>query len=369
MSNEKIKILVIPSGGMGLEGITTSIMNYYRHINHNEMTFTFIATTILGKENYFTSLVNEIEKNGDEVIKINRKENLLYYFIKLLKVIRKEKFDVLHVHGSSSLLAIELLAGKLGGVKIRIAHSHNTRCKHELLNRVLKPIFMRLTTVRLACGIEAGNWLYGKKDFFVINNGIEAARYKFDAKKRNNIRAKLRLNDKLVIGHVGTFNEQKNHKFLIDIFREILKIEPNSHLLLVGEGNKYLEVKERVKREGMEENITFLGVRTDVIDLLQGMDIMVLPSLYEGFPLIALEAQAAGLKIILSDNITNNVKITDLVEFESLNKSHKKWVQKILSHNIKDRNYYYKLIISSGYDVNENVKKLDNIYRNIDRVL
>lgn len=368
MSNEKIKVLVIPSGGMGMEGITTSIMNYYRHINHNEIKFTFIATTILGKENYFTSLLNEIEKNGDTIIKINRKENVLYYFIKLLKVIRKEKFDVLHVHGSSSLLAIELLAGKLGGVKIRIAHSHNTRCKHELLNRVLKPIFMRLTTVRLACGIEAGKWLYGEKNFFVINNGIEAKKYKFDIKKRNNIRTELELNDKLVIGHIGTFNEQKNHKFLIDIFREILKKVPNSHLLLIGEGDKYLEVKEQVKNEGMEKNITFLGVRTDVEDLLQGMDIMVLPSLYEGFPVIALEAQASGLRIILSDNITNKVKITDLVEFESLNKSYEKWIQKILATNIKDRNDYYKLVISSGYDVSDNVKELVNIYKNANKV-
>lgn len=364
MRSIKKKVLMIPSGGIGIDGITSCIMNYYRNINHNEISMTFVATKILGEKKHFEAIKEEIILMGDSVVEINRKQNPIKYILELVKIIKKNQFDIMHVHGSSSLMSIELLAAKLGGIPVRISHSHNTKCNHNILNKILKPVFLRLTTTRLACGEAAGKWLFDNKSFEVIKNGVEVERFRYSSDKRKKVIKELCLSNKKVIGHVGNFNEQKNHIFMVDVLESLVKIDDSYHLLLVGDGAKRQEVEEKLRKKGILNNVTFLGRRTDIQDILQCMDFMILPSLYEGLPLVVIEWQCNGLKSILSDNVTEEVKVTDLVSFMSLNNSAQKWAEKIDEEFDYDRSDEKNTIniINAGYDIKNNIGLLTSVY-------
>ena len=204
------------------------------------------------------------------------------------------------------------------------------------------------------------------KKFTIIHNAIDSKNYKFDLEKRDNLRKSLNIENKFVIGHVGRFAYQKNHKFLINIFYELQKIEPTSVLMLVGssvnDDQFIIKAKEQVKKLNIENKVLFLGMRNDVPDLMQAMDCFILPSSFEGLPLVAVEAQSAGLKSYLSDVITDEVKITDLVEFISLKESPEHWAKQILSN----RNYIRKdmtdEVKKAGYDIKTEIKKIEKFY-------
>lgn len=364
MKKDKIRVLVIPTGGMGMEGITSSIMNYYKNINHKLIEFTFITTYVIGSKEYYKTIQLEIINNGDNIIQLDRSSNLIKYLYNLLKLMSEKKFDVIHVHGSSCIMSVELLAAKICRIPIRIAHSHNTKCSHEILNKILRPIFNSLVTDRIACGIDAGKWLFKEYEFKVLRNGIPFDKFKFCKNTRVNIREKLSIADKKVIGHIGNFNDQKNQSFTIDILEELIKIDPSYHLILVGDGVNKKSVEKKVKNKKLENQVTFLGIRDDVHELLQGMDVMVLPSLYEGVPLVAIEWQVAGIKSFLADTITNEVELTDLIKFIPLTSSAKVWAN-IINNNV---NYERECIDEldskiSKYNITSNVNELLSIYK------
>lgn len=360
-----MKLLMIPSGGMGLDGITMSVMNYYRYFNKSNIQTTFVATKIKCEQKYFNLILNEIESNGDSVVKIERSMNILKYLFQLVKLLKKNKYDIVHVHGSSSLIAIELLAAKLCGIKVRIAHSHNTTCKHRILNILLKPIFNYLTMYRLACGKDAGKWLFGQKDFKVLRNGIEVEKFRYNKEIRERMRINLNLAGKKVIGHVGTFNEQKNHTFLIDILKELLIIDQNYRLVLIGDGEKREEIERKALRAGIKDKVIFLGRRTDISELLQAMDLMVLPSIYEGLPVVTIEWQAAGLPIVASDKVTSEIELTNLVTFKSLNDKVTEWAITIDSLIKYERVSKINEIGKAGYDIKTNSDVLVNLYNKL----
>lgn len=360
-----MKLLIIPSGGMGLDGITMSIMNYYHYFNKSNISTTFVATKIKCEKKYFDSISKEIENNGDRVILLERRKNILRYLFQLIKLMKKDNYDIIHVHGSSSLLAIELLAAKICGIKVRIAHSHNTTCNYRILNIVLKYIFNYLTTCRLACGRDAGKWLFGNKDFKVLKNGIEADDFKYNKEIRDKIRINLNLEGKKVIGHVGAFNEQKNQSFLIDILKELLIIDKNYRLVFIGDGEKREEIERKALIAGIKDKVIFLGRRTDISDLLQAMDLMVLPSKYEGLPVVAIEWQASGLPIVVSDKVTSEIALTNLVTFKSLNDGASEWAITIDSLIKYERVSKIDVIREVGYDIKKNSDALVNLYNKL----
>ncbi|WEG13387.1 glycosyltransferase family 1 protein [Pullulanibacillus sp. KACC 23026] len=358
---KKVKILVIPTGGMGLDGITTSVLNYYRNFDRNKIHTTFIATKIKCDDKLFINISREIANNGDSIYYINRSKNVFVYFVELIRLMYKGKYDLVHIHGSSSLMSIELLAAKLSGIEVRIAHSHNTTCEHKLINKLLYPFFLFLTTYRVACGIDAGRWLFKKHDFTVIRNGIDFRDFKFDKEKRKKVRAELGIENKRVIGHIGSFNTQKNHSFLIDIFNEIVKLDEDSVLVLIGDGKKRSEIEEKASKFLFKKNILFLGHRNDVADLLNAMDLMILPSLYEGLPLVLVEWQAMGIISLISDRITKEIAVTDLVNYEPLESGSSKWARKALDllDKKKPSTDYPSL---EEYEISCNVRKLMSLY-------
>lgn len=360
---KKLNIMVVPTGGFGMDGITSCIMNYYNNIERSNVEFTFVVTQIIGDINYFENLKKIIVSNGDKVVEINRKKNPIKYFLEIITIMNSQKFDAVHIHGSSSLMAIELLAAKISNISIRITHSHNTTCNYKRVNKLLRPALLKLTTCRVACGQDAGEWLFGKKNFLILKNGIDISKYSYNDQERKKMRESLQLRGKKVIGHIGTFNTQKNQEFFVGILKELVKKDNNYCLIFVGDGEKKQEVKEKFIAEGLEENVLFLGRRSDVHNILQAMDLMVLPSLHEGFPLVAVECQASGLRCILSENITNEAKLTELVYFMSLQDSNIKWAEKIEKViNYQRNNCYNNEILKKGYDVTTNAEELVKIY-------
>lgn len=358
-----MKILQIPTGGLFSDGILSCILEYMQAMDKSDLDIQILATN-----NPEKSIIKQIENAGCKVIFIPyRKKNIFKYFLNLYMYILNEKIDIVHVHGSSAIMCVELVAARLAGCKVRIAHSHNTICENQAIDRILRPIFKISYTNAFACGQDAGKWLFGEKKFRIITNGRNLRKYEFNSEKRNECRKLLGIQkDSLVIGHVGRFNRQKNHKYVINIFNEIYKKNKNSYLVLVGTGQNLVEIKNLVISLGLVSNVIFTGAIENVSDYLSSFDVMVLPSLYEGLPLVVIEWQIAGLPCIVSDSVTKECAITSLVRFESINEEPKKWADNILNIKLANRadnkNIIFNKIRATGYDINIAAKNLRNMY-------
>lgn len=358
-----MSILIISTGGLIYDGITNVIVSYLEAMNLKGMT-----VYVAGPLKIEPEIREKITNLGCRVIDLpKRKQHTFLYFIELIKFIRKNKIKVIHAHGNSATLAIEMIAGMLGGCKKRIAHSHNTNCEQVRADHLLRPIFYKVYTNAMACGKDAGEWLFEKRPFKIIRNGRNIERYRFDEEKRIELREEKKLSDNIVIGHVGGFVEQKNHKFILEIFQNVRKINPNSKFFLVGDGYLRKEIERTAKSMGLYDYITFTGNIKNVEDILQVMDGMVLPSFFEGVPLVTIEWQISGLPMIISDKVSDECICTDLVKKLSLNDSPMIWAEHIVSMvENNDRKKSSKqaecLIKKKGFDIRTNALELKKIY-------
>lgn len=357
----KRKILIISTVGLLYDGITNVVISYLQSMDLSDLEV-YVASTIKAEPN----IINKIEKLGCQIVDFpSRRSSTLLYFLKLFLFIKKNNIDVVHAHGNSGTLAIEMLAAWLGGCKKRIAHSHNTHCDQIKADRLLRPVFRRLYTVALACGTEAGKWLFEDESFEVLKNGRDIKTYSFKENVRNNVRQEFHIGDCIAIGHVGGFFPQKNHKFLAKIYHEIVKLCPDAKLFMIGDGPLKLEIEKEC--EDIRENVIFTGNIERVPDLLQAMDGMVLPSLFEGLPLVVVEWQINGLPCLLSTNVTPECAITENVHFFKLDDSPAKWASEIIA--IIERNNRSEsaksavdLVRRNGFDISESAKVLKKIY-------
>ena len=301
----------------------------------------------------------------------------MHFYILVLKVFKyikafialfkKRRYDALYIHGSSAIMSIELFAAKLMRCKVRVVHSHNTTCDFKKADKLLRFMFYHLYTDAFACGNEAGKWLYRKRPFTVISNGRDINKYKFDFEKRKEIRSILNEPDnELLVGHVGNFNYQKNQEFLVRVFKEFLKLKPNSKLYLMGSGDDYDNVKKLTEELSISDKVVFTGSIYNVSEMLQAMDVMVLPSRYEGVPLVAIEWQISGLPCLISDTVTTECAYTDFVKFKSLNDSFKAWAEEIaaMSHYSRSKNAEAALRLTGpcGFDINRNAAELQRFF-------
>lgn len=355
------RVIVISTVGLIYDGITSVIVSYLEAMNREDFEF-FVVDTIQAEP----QIKKKIEDLGCTLVSLPSRKNDTYsYFYSLVSFIKKNEITVLHAHGNSATLSIELFAGWLGGCKKRIAHSHNTKCDHKKADLLLRPLFNLLYTDALACGKEAGKWLFKNRKFIVLKNGRNIEKYAFNNKTREVMRDKLNIKDRLVFGHVGGFYEQKNHVFLMEIFREIIKLEPNSIFMVIGDGPLREKIKKKVS--DIENRIKFIGKVDDVENYLQAMDAMILPSFFEGLPLVVIEWQINGLPSLLADTITKECAITHTVYFESLNSSPEEWAKKILelaysSNRNENSKQNTNLIRNAGFDIKDNAQILRNIY-------
>ena len=358
-----MKILIISTVGLSFDGISSVICEYIRAMNRDGLTL-YVADTIYTED----SIRKGLESLGCKFVPFpSRRKSLFSYFRKIRKFIRKEKIDIVHAHGNSATLAVEMLAAKCGGCKRRIAHSHSTQCEHVKADRILRPLFRHLYTEAIACSQGAGKWLFGEKPFLVLKNGRDLDKYRFNRDIRASIREEFSIGESVAVGHVGSFLPVKNHNFLLEIYAELLKRNPNTCFFMIGDGDLRTEIEDKAKKIGIYNKIHFTGKTDRVADIIQGMDVMVLPSLYEGLPLVVIEWQAAGLPCILSDVITKECQVTHLVEFVSLNVKVEKWADTILSAASKNQRQKQSVeacleLKEAGYDIRENAIALKDIY-------
>lgn len=364
--NEPIRVAQIIGKWLG-GGVESVVMNYYRHIDRTKIQFDFICD-----EDSTNIPYEEIEKMGGKVILIPPYQKIFKYHKKLKEVLKSGGYKIVHSH-INTLSVFSLFAAKCAGVPVRIAHSHSTTNKKEkkknLLKQILRPFSKVFATDYMCCSELAGRWLFGNKEYdngnvYRLNNAIDLDKFKYDEEKRKEKRKELNIEDStLVIGHVGRFVEQKNHRFLIDIFNEVHRQKENSILLLAGQGPLMEEMKEKVKILGIEDSVKFLGQRNDINELYQAFDVFCLPSLYEGLPVVGVEAQATGLLCIFSDDMTKETKVLDTTEFLPLNQSVEVWEKHILkSFEVYTRKTNQTEIKNNGFDIRNEAKKLSDYY-------
>lgn len=355
----KIKVLTITTSGLSRkEGISTVILDYYSLFDKDKFLLDIIASG-----EYAYQLVTEFQAIGVNVRCLpSRKISLMKYIKGLIGLMKQEKYDAIYIHGSSSLMTIELIIAKVCGIKKRIVHSHNTTCDHLKVDKILRPLFYHSYTKALACGQDAGKWLYGNREFEIIKNGRDVEKYRFNPAKREEIRKQFKLGSSvLAIGHVGNFNEQKNQKFLIDVLDRMVSYKDDIRLYLMGDGRKRDEVIQYVKEKELQDYVVFTGSIHNVPDMLQAMDVMLLPSLHEGLPLVAIEWQIAGLPCVLSDCVTRECAYTELVHFLPLEDC-QKWADEILNIVRADRSEmadkWVQMTKDNGYSLHDNVAYL-----------
>ena len=350
--------------GGGVEAVT---INYYRNIDKNKVQLDFICD-----EDSTNIPYEEIERMGGKVIIIPSYSKPFKYHKALKRVLKEGNYKIIHSN-INTLSVFSLFAAKCAGVPVRIAHSHSTTNKKEkkknLMKQVLRPFSKVFATDYMCCSELAGRWLFGNKEYdkgnvYLLNNAIDLDRFKYDKKLRDKKRKELNISDDtVVIGHVGRFVEQKNHRFLIDIFNEVHKENKDSLLMLVGQGPLQDEIKEKVKSLGLENSVLFLGQRNDVDELYQAFDVFCLPSLYEGLPVVGVEAQATGLLCILSDEMTKETKVLETTKFLSLNNSTKEWTKEIFEKFTKfKRKNTQKEITDNNFNIKNEIKKLEREY-------
>lgn len=349
-------------------GVESVVMNYYRHIDRSKIQFDFICD-----EDSTNIPYDEINSLGGKVILIPPYQKVIKYHNELKKVLKDGNYKIVHSH-INTLSVFSLWAAKSAGVPIRIAHSHSTTNKKEkkknLMKQVLKHFSKVFATDYMCCSELAGRWLFGDKEYdrgnvYLLNNAIDLDKFKYDENIRKEKRKELNISDDtLVIGHVGRFVEQKNHRFLIDIFNEVHKERENSILLLAGQGPLIDEIKEKVSGLGLNESVRFLGQRKDIDKLYQAFDVFLLPSLYEGLPVVGVEAQATGLLCILSDDMTSETKILATTRFISLNHSARKWSEILLEQYSKfKRKNTEDEITNNNFNIKKEKNKLENKYK------
>ncbi len=359
-----MRILIVNTVQTGRNGVTNVIFNLCNAMNRKDIIFDYISVN--EPDNIYT---NAIHRFGGNVFVLNRNvRNPIGYLIKLRRIILKGKYDIVHAHGNSATLALEMVAALSCGCRVRIAHGHSTSCHFTVIHRVLLPLFRACCTHRLACGEAAGKWLYGKRTFHVVKNGVDTSRFAFNSGKRAFIREKFGIaTDDLVIGNVGSFISVKNQTFLVDIMRELTVYDKRCRLFLVGEGPLRGCIEEKVLKLNLEENVIFIGETDYPENFLSACDIVVMPSIYEGVPLSLIEAQANGLLCLVSDTVSSEVDKTGNLIFCSLSDGAEKWaniIQKNVSHSNRFETSQSAIvkITQGGFDIRTNAAELRKYY-------
>ena len=353
---------------MARAGIETMLMNYYREMDLGRIQFDFLANKPdIGEYDA------EIRDMGGRVF-VSPGLNPLHfprYRRYVADLLRSDPdIRILHAH-NEAMGYYALQSAKDAGLRVRIAHAHNTRIIRDYkypLKLVCKELLPGAATDYWSSGRDAGIYYYGKKRWndsgFILRNAIDVPKFGFRQEVRERQRERYGLKDCFVIGHVGRFNVQKNHTRLLDIFAETVKALPDARLALIGTGELEQAVKEKANALGILDKTLFLGQMADVSVWYQAMDCFVLPSLFEGLPVVGIEAQAAGLPCVFSDRVTDEVLLSPDARRVSLKADDAKWAKEVMAarHPEADRARGADTVRRAGYDIHAEARKLQDIY-------
>lgn len=351
--------------GLGRGGAQTFVMNNIKALYKKGI----ICDFLIRRDN--SVYTEEISKYGGKVILTDpfpKKAISNFFQTKSYLKRHASEYCAIHIHANALFYILPIIIAKHYGIPVRIIHSHNTHTTipifkgiHAFNRRVIK----KYCTHFLACGQDAGRWMFDNQPFEIIKNCIDEEKFCHNSLDRKIIREQFSIpNDAVLIGHVGAFNKQKNHHFIIDVFYEFLKIMPTAKLILLGTGMFEDEIKEKVKSMKIEKNVIFAGPQREIYKYYHTMDVFLFPSLFEGLPFALIESQMAGLPSLISDIITDECIVTDIVYKMSLIEPAKAWAKKLheIANTKINRESYCNIVCSAGYGIKDSAGRLSAIY-------
>ncbi|MFR0544737.1 glycosyltransferase [Limosilactobacillus reuteri] len=364
----KKRILVIGlTNRMG--GVETFIYNTTRFSNKTKYEYDFLVHG--AKNTVFQKEINDFYDNGEHFYFIPSFKEKPIECLKALSSFYKEngeKYDFVHLETGATSEVVYVFPFCFFYHFALITHSHNGGGYSPVINSLFRPIVNISSSVKLACSVEASNWLFGKNKINkvkIINNGIDTARFTFNKAARKRIRDQYHIDsDTFIVGHIGRFSEQKNHGFLLQIFKEIKKKKANSKLMLLGVGELQESIKKQVKLMNLKDDVIFCGLKSNTQEYYSAFDSFVMPSIYEGLPVVGIEAQSEGLPCFFSSSISNLIKITDNANILPLDNNVTKWADKIIKNSNRtiDRKEYAKKISKEGFSIKSTVSELEKVY-------
>ena len=344
-------------------GIESVIMSLFRNFDLSK-----ISVDIMASQNLSDFYDEEIKKlGGKKIITLKGIYNspakrMTANQSAFEKIIKNERYDIVHLHMCNAASMIYGKIAKKAGVKVVVYHSHNTnlstnhRAIKTAVHNLCKLRYEKYADILFSCSDLASQWMFSKKainngNVKLIKNAIDLDRFTFDENKRNNYRKKLGVADDFVLGHIGRFAVAKNHPFIISVFYQLHKMNPKSKLLLIGEGEDETEIRNKVHELGLDEVVIFYGTTKEIPQMLWVMDAFILPSFFEGNPVVGIEAQAASTPCFFADTITKMCKLTDIVQYLSLDEKPEKSAEEILKVSLRDRHETRTKMIKEGYDI------------------
>lgn len=368
---EKKKVVII-SSPLNIGGFDIVATNLQKNLDKDKFECTYC---LRGEE--IGVLEDEVVAGGAKIIhQPNNTKNYFKSYFYYKKFFSENDFDIVHSH-LMFYSGIVMRAAYKAGIKKRVPHSHMTnpcienrstlkKIIAETYSFVMKRWLVKYSTDLVACGKEAGEYLYGKKNFakrgVLLNNGTYLDKFEFEQQKRDDARKEFNLQNSIVLGHIGRLNYVKNHSFLLDVFFEFQKQYSNSKLLIVGDGEQRPAIEAKAKSLGIDDKVIITGLRQDVDKLAMAMDVFVFPSLYEGFPMTLVEAQATKLPCLISDTVTRSAKLIEPTQYLSLNDSPTLWAQKAYELSQIDREGVDTSTLKKNFDIKSVAKQLENIY-------
>jgi len=331
------------------------ILDYYKQLKNN-FQFDFVINEFI--ESHF---LNQLDEKTHIYKLSNRKRRLFEYIVKLRNIIKENKYDIIHIHGNSSLMAIELFACSHSKSKM-IVHCHGTQSDYGFLEKLTRNYFFRHYHQAITVELEK-SYLFAEKEHTVLLNGIDVNKYKFSLENRLQIRQSLKIENNTVLLHVGRMNRSKNHLFLLNVFSDYLSMDPTALLILIGDGPLKNEVVDEIRKLDIENQVKLIGLVENTSDWYSAADIFLLPSNFESFGLVAVEAQVNGLPCIFSENVSKKVKISERVTYLETNNTFK-WIETILDYSKKKRPQFFNQVAEDylKYDISASANKLKEIY-------
>ncbi len=367
-----IRVLQVGGGDFINRGVETVLLSYYQHIDRSKIQFDFLAPGICKNEHMRTV----IKQNGGNLyemdIRAKTKKGSFYrrFEKEFYTFLQRHDYKIVHVNtGSSMILALCARVAKRAKIPVRIVHSHTNglnTLKHHLIKLICSPALLKCPTHYLACSQDTGRYTFPRavwKKIAILPNAIDCNIFQYDSAVRREMRCQLGLENKHVVGNIGAFSPPKNHIRLIDIFAQIHKADPQAVLLLVGSGKLYDKIKSRVEMRGLKDQVIFYGNTDTVFRLYQAMDVFVLTSAWEGLGIVAIEAQAAGLKTICSDAVPKEAAVTELFVSVPLQEQDRAWASIIMDAMAASaRKDVIADIAKAGYDIRSSAKELEDYY-------
>ena len=365
IEHRKFRVLMLVPNLQIANGVASFAINYFRNLNHQKVHMDFALYGDCSSPYYA-----EVKRAGGRIFILPGINNIAEHIRMCEAILKKGNYDIIH-NNTLHITIPMMLCAACHCVPVRILHSHNSKLgntrRKEIRNAAFLPLLRFLATDYLACSSLAGENLFGKRSFIIVPNVIPTKRFCFMEKKRSVVRRQMRAESKIVVGTVARLAAEKNPFFAMDVFQAFLERKSNAEYWWIGNGPLSEDVKKYIYRKGLERSVRLFGSRNDVADLYQAMDVLFMPSIFEGLPVTGIEAQAMGLPMVVSDTVTNEMCYTDLVDYVNLDATHEVWAEhlSVAAARMGEREQYVGYLKNSCFSDEGCGERLTEIYKKL----